>query len=212
MKELIYDFYGYNESIFRAINHACSGSVSQYIFKYISMMFDLEMFVIYYCITLLVLLYRIYSLKQYEQYSFCYDFMVKTGICYATFGITYAALKFGINLPRPFCSLPGEAFVTILDISKERCQSSFPSSHTGLAFLVTLLLWDYIEWAARIVWLIVVALVGISRIALAMHYPADIIYSLFIASGVYITGVEIYYVLQNNIISWVKKQIWRIIG
>ena len=212
MKELIYDFYGHNTSLFNNINDTFSSSTSQHLLKYISTLFDIEMFAIYYCIILAILSYRILTIKLYEQYSFCYDFMVKIGICYACFGFTYAALKFGINMPRPFCSLPEGSFTTIIDISQERCQSSFPSSHTGLVFLITLFLWDYVGWFARIFWVGMVILVGLSRIGLAMHYPADIFYSLFIAAGVYIIGVEMYHILEGNLIAWVKERIWKMVA
>lgn len=211
MKELIYDFYGGNIEIFYYINNTFHSTFYQHIFKYISAIFDIEMFAIYYCAILAILSYRIYSIKQYEQYSFCFDFMVKLGICYTCFGFIYAALKFSVNMPRPFCSLPENSFVTILDISKERCLSSFPSSHAGLASLITIFLWNYIGSWIRISWIIIVTLVGISRMALAMHYPADIIYSIFIALAVYIVAIETYEILKNNIIEWIKNKIWKII-
>lgn len=210
MKELIYDFLGYNESIFYSINNAFSSPLMQHILKYVTLIFDIEMFAIYYCIILGILLCRIYSLKQYTQYSFCYDFMVKLGICYACFGLTYAALKFSINMPRPFCSLPNSSFTTILDLSNERCLSSFPSSHTGLAFLIVIFLWNYINTISRLFLLSIVAIVALSRIGLAMHYPADILYSLPVAGGVYILGMWIYRKLEHNFIAWIKGKIWEL--
>ena len=210
MKDIIYDFYGYNTDIFYAINHACSLPLIQYILKYISAIFDIEMFAVYYCIMLCILSYRIFTLKQYEQYSFCYDFMVKLGICYACFGFTYAILKFSINMPRPFCSLAYSTFTTILDISNERCQSSFPSAHTGLAFLITIFLWNYLHNISRAYLLSVVALVAIARIGLAMHYPSDILYSIPLAAAVHTLGILIYDGFENNVIAWVKKKIWKI--
>jgi len=212
MKELIYDFHGYNESIFYTIKNDLNPQAMQNVLQYVTLIFDIEMFAIYYCVILAILLCRIYSLKQYAQYSFCYDFMVKLGICYACFGLTYAALKFGINMPRPFCSLPSESFTTILDLSHGRCQSGFPSSHTGLAFLIVLFLWNYLTMSLRILLLFVVVLVALSRIGLAMHYPADILYSLPVASGVYILGMWIYSKLEPNLIAWFKGKIWELIN
>jgi membrane-associated phospholipid phosphatase len=211
MKELIYDFYGYNTEAFYAVNHACSKPFIQYILKYVSAIFDIEMFAVYYCIILGILSYRIFMLKQQDQYSFCYDFMVKLGICYACLGFTYAILKFGINMPRPFCSLAESTFTTILDTSNERCQSSFPSAHTGLAFLITIFLWDYLKALPRMFLLSIVTLVAVSRIGLAMHYPTDILYSLPLAGCVYTLGMWIYHKLEHNVIAWVKKRIWQII-
>lgn len=211
MKELIYDFYGDNTQLFHIINNACNGHKIQYFLKVISTLFDIEMFAIYYIIITALLLYRITRTKNYEHYSFCYDFMVKIGICYACFGLTYAALKFGFKMPRPFCSLPEGSFTTIIDISKERCLSSFPSSHTGLAFLITIFLWEYIRPLMRTFWLLLVALVALSRIALAMHFPADIFYSLFIAYIVYEVAVLTYGILEGNIVKWIKDRVWRIV-
>lgn len=209
MEELLYNFNGYNEKIFYIINNACSSIIVQYFFEYISAMFDIEMIAIYYTIIATILLYRIIKLKNYEQYSFCYDFMVKFGIGYGLFGLTYAALKFGINMPRPFCSLPQQTFTTIIDISKERCHSSFPSSHAGIVFFITIFLWNYVQARARLIWLILIGLVATSRMALAMHYPADIFYSFFIAYGIYVFGMKIYHLLADNLIMLVKEKIGR---
>lgn len=198
--------------VFFAINHACSWPFIQHMLKYVSAIFDIEMFAFYYCIILGILSFRIFRLKQYDQYSFCYDFMVKLGICYTCFGFTYAILKFGINMPRPFCSLAESTFTTILDTSKERCQSSFPSSHTGLAFLITIFLWGYFKASSRACLLGLVTLVAISRIGLAMHYPADILYSLPLAGCVYILGMWIYQKLEHNVIARIKEKIWQIVG
>ena len=169
------------------------------------------MFAVYYIIITAILLYRIIRVKNYAHYSFCYDFMVKIGTCYACFGFAYAALKFGFHMPRPFCSLPEGSFTTIIDITQERCFNSFPSSHTGLVFLITLFLWEYIGLAARIFWLSLVALIALSRIALAMHFPADIFYSLFIAYIVYEIAVLVYRLLAGNLIRWAKEKIWGIV-
>lgn len=211
MEDIIYSWGGYNEELFYLINKACNSSLCQIFMKYISIIFDIEMIAIYYSLIMVVLLYRIWKLQNYEHYSFCYDTMARFGVCYALFGLIYAALKFGINMPRPFCSLPLHKFTTILNTSHERCLSSFPSSHTGLVFLITMFLWKDLGMLSRIIWLCLVALVASSRIALAMHYPADIIYSLLIAYIVYFQGIKIYKFLENNIISLVKKTLWNLI-
>jgi membrane-associated phospholipid phosphatase len=58
----------------------------------------------------------------------------------------------------------------------------------------------------------VVIIVAISRITLAMHYPADIIYSFFIAILLIIIGRIVYKNLENNLIKWVGKVISRVIN
>ncbi len=197
MKEILYDFYGYNESWFAYLNKLCSHDLLQTIFYNLSKIFDIEHFAIYYLIAA-----SFGFFMKPEAFSKYYDFMVRLGIGYACFGLLYALLKFTMNMPRPFCS--GIEFITIMDIAKERCWSSFPSSHTGLAMLLTLYLWPYIGIFTRLLFVLLISLVGISRIALAMHYPADIFYSLFIALLVYIIATAVYRLFQHNLIALVK--------
>ena len=214
MKELIYDFYEYNTSIFYILNEFCTRHELQVPLLYISKAFDIENFAVYYIVAGIVL-----SCPCKQRFSIInswipsyagmtpsafYDFMIKLGISYACFGLFYAFLKFTINMPRPFCSLPPGSFATIIDISHERCLSSFPSSHTGLVVLIALNIWPYIGPRIRVSMLLLIGLVALSRIGLAMHYPADIIYSIFIAIFIYIISRLIYKLFENNLIKWAK--------
>jgi membrane-associated phospholipid phosphatase len=227
MKDLLYDFWGYNHSIFYALNKFCSIDELQLTLLYISKIFDIENFAIYYILAAIIGLGLLklsssgfswsfsnliqgsinnkYVLSPRMTPSAFYDFMIKLGISYACFGLFYALLKFTINMPRPFCSLPLESFTTIIDITHERCLSSFPSSHVGLAILIALNIWPYISLRIRLFSVLIIILVALSRIGLAMHYPADIFYSIFITYFVFLISRLVYRLFENNIIKWVKK-------
>jgi len=205
MKELLYDFYGYNSIIFYAINEFSIKYKLQVPLLYITQIFNIENFAIYYILAAII--GYIALLNKVQKLSSYYDFMARLGISYACFGLLYALLKFTVDMPRPFCSLPIDSFITILDISKERCLSSFPSSHTGLAVLLTISFWKYSGIKIRLISLITIALVALSRITLAAHYPADIFYSLFISCFVYIISGLIYKLFENNLIKWLKHKI-----
>ncbi len=110
-----------------------------------------------------------------------YSKFIKVGITYGLFGVFFAIIKFSINLPRPFCSLQAQEFITIMDISRERCLSSFPSAHSALAIILAYSAWPYINLKLKIFSVIIIIFVMISRISLAMHYPADIFYSILLA-------------------------------
>jgi len=202
MKELIYDFFGYNEYIFVLINTFCHKiGIEQPLF-FISKIFDIEKFAIYY---ILVLLAGFIYIKNKNSKGFFFDFMMKLGTAYASFGFAYAALKFSVNMQRPFCSLASDQFYTIANISEERCLSSFPSSHTGLCFLILLFIWPYLSHFTKALGISALLCVGLSRISLAMHYPADIIYSLLIAYLIYILSRRIYRIFKNNIFAWARN-------
>lgn len=206
MFEFFYNLAGLNSQIFLTINHATNTSILPRVLQLISWPFGIDKFAICYAV---LAAYFFFKLKKLDLYSQEKEFwplfnkMMTIGITYTVFGFIYAALKFSINLPRPFCSLPADSFHTIINTANERCLSSFPSAHTGLAVIITYFLWSYLRTSGKLTAIAVIALVGISRMTLAMHYPADIIYSFFIAFLIIMIGHIIYRIFENNIIKWV---------
>lgn len=205
MKKISYDFFGLNKSGFLAVYHFCYEHGLQEPLMTITPMLNIKTFAALYIIAVIV--GYIVLLKRKELLSRYYDFMAQLGIAYALFGLTFAALKFGVNLQRPFCSI--EDVTTIIDISLERCESSFPSGHAGLAFLILLSLWPYLKgrfWSKTFL-TIFMATTALSRIALGMHYPADIFYSLVVTYIVTLVAGQIYKLFEHNIINWVKDRL-----
>ncbi|XVN42188.1 MAG: phosphatase PAP2 family protein [Candidatus Rickettsia vulgarisii] len=207
MFELLYNFQGLNQSIFLYINQLANHfSIIANILQIISYCFNISNFAIVYfifCIYFYAQIKKIQDINQaYLKFWSIYNKLILIGIIYAIFGFTYAILKFSVNLSRPFCSLPLGSFVTILDVSQERCLSSFPSSHVGLALLVAYSIWSNITNIQKIMAVLVVILVAVSRISLAMHYPADIIWSLVIIIMIIFIGKIVFKIFSNNLIRW----------
>lgn len=198
---VIYNFFGFNKQIFIFINKVTNVGIIPNILKIISQFFFIGNFAAYY---LIICLYCYFKLKKLSNPKMAflpiYNEMVKAGTCYALFGFAYAAFKFGINLPRPFCSLSPSEFTTILDLSEERCLSSFPSAHTGLAILISYYLWPHLTKYQKAIMLSLITFVSISRITLAMHYPADIIYSILIVYLIIFFSNKLVNYLQNIIV------------
>ena len=218
MFDFFYNFQGFNQEVFLAINQLTNHfSTIAYILQIFSYCFNLTNFALVYFVLCLYFYIQLRHTKDPDlrssKFWIIYNNMVMIGITYTIFCITYAILKFTVNLPRPFCSLDPNIFVTIANTSLERCLSSFPSSHTGLAILVCYYTWPYTTtFSQKIIACMVVIIVAISRITLAMHYPADIIYSFFIAILLIIIGRIVYKNLENNLIKWVGKVISRVIN
>lgn len=193
MHHNLYDLFGLNKTLFLIINYYTNVSIIPSFLQIISSIFFIANFAFCYLVFCLYFYTKIRKSENPAQtFISIYYELVRIGICYALFGLTYAALKFSVNLPRPFCSLPLEDFKTIIDITHERCLSSFPSAHTGLAILVAYCAWPYIRSKMKILACLVITLVAISRITLAMHYPADIIYSCLLTMLIILIGNFIY--------------------
>ncbi|MCP5362821.1 MAG: phosphatase PAP2 family protein [Rickettsiaceae bacterium] len=203
---VIYNFFGINKEIFIFVNKITNVGIIPTLLKISSQFFFIGNFAAYY---LIICLYCYFKLKKRSnpkiEFVPIYNQLVKAGTCYSLFGFAYAALKFGINLPRPFCSLMPSEFTTILDVTKERCLSSFPSAHTGLAILIAYYLWPYLTKYQKAIVLSLIVVVSISRITLAMHYPADIIYSILIASLIIFFSNKLVDYMQNIIVKPIGK-------
>ncbi|MFY9589141.1 phosphatase PAP2 family protein [Rickettsia endosymbiont of Halotydeus destructor] len=202
---IFYNFGGLNQEIFLFLNKVTNIGILPYFLEFISFCFNITNFaVIYilYCIYLYIQLKKIKNLNELQKNMFWekYNKLIEIGIVYAIFGLTFTAFKFSVNLPRPFCSLPLGSFTTIINTETERCLSSFPSSHAGLALLVTYFACAYLNLPFKIIAICIIGLVSLARISLAMHYPADIVYGIIITFIVIVIGKRVFKAFENNII------------
>lgn len=214
MKEIFYDFCGYNTSIFLVVNNMTQISFLQMALKYLSGLFNITNFGVVYLLLCLYQYIRVRklasSLRKVEYYRI-FDLFVYAGVCYAIFGFTFALLKFSVNLPRPCCSLDKSLFYSTMDFSSERCLSAFPSAHTGLAVMVSILLWPYLGRVSRVFAFIVPILVAISRMSLAMHYPADLLYSVVAVIFVMYFSKLICGFFNDNLMKYFRDKFWNVL-
>ena len=212
MLDFIYDLNGLNKAIFIYVNSATNFSSIPAVLQILTNLFNIANFAALYITVCIYFYFKINNCNNKEQYfEDVYFKLVQIGICYALFGFIFSALKFSVNLPRPFCSLSADDFITIADISKERCLSSFPSAHTGLSILIAYFIWPYANLFMKFVACLTVLLIATSRITLAMHYPADLIYSTFVTLIVIVIGKLIYRSLKKAVIAPLKDCIFRLL-
>lgn len=207
----LYNFYGLNQKLFLQINHSTNIGILPHILKNISWLFSISKFAVYYIVATCFVYFKLNSLESSDRSIYFwlkYNELVRAGITYSIFGFIYAGLKFAVNKPRPFCSLAQDQFFTIANTAHERCLSSFPSAHTGIAVMIAYFIWPYLKFPHKIITCIIVMIACISRITLAMHYPADIIGGVIIALFVIILGKIIFNLLRNNVIKLVGQFAW----
>jgi membrane-associated phospholipid phosphatase len=212
MQRFFYDWWGINKELFIKINQCTNIHKLPVILQKLSDLFFIANFSVGYIIICIIFYFKIKNSTDKEnKFSIIYYELTRVGICYSLFGLTFAALKFSINLPRPFCSLPAAEFLTIANIDSERCLSSFPSAHTGLSIFVAYCLWPYVNNLLRFLLCFVILAVATSRLTLAMHYPADIFYSAIVATFVIVAGNYIHNFFYPRIIKPIRPLIFKLI-
>ncbi len=97
------------------------------------------------------------------------------------FNIILHSLKSGLDVPRPPFVLPGDGFFII---GPAYSRHSFPSGHTATAFAYA----GVLAFALRNKWMraglfTAALLVGLSRIGVGVHWPADVCAGLIVGWG-----------------------------
>jgi membrane-associated phospholipid phosphatase len=92
-------------------------------------------------------------------------------------GCTITALlvfvgKTSFDMPRPYIALPTGS-VTVLTVLKD--PYSLPSGHSAFAMLVAWVFWPYCQRRWRVFLALCVVWVGVSRISVGAHFPADVL-------------------------------------
>ncbi|RQW06720.1 phosphatase PAP2 family protein, partial [candidate division KSB1 bacterium] len=92
------------------------------------------------------------------------------------FNVILHILKSGLDVPRPPFVLPTETFHLI---GPEYHHRSFPSGHTATAAAVAgVIAFGLKNWWGRLGLLVAALLIGLSRIGVGVHWPADVLAGL----------------------------------
>lgn len=210
LHDVLYSWFGLNTQIFLLINNFINKSITQFPLAesliYLSKFFSIYSFAVMYCVLAFFYFIKIFTGKTtfISAIDKKFDSIISSGICFALFIFTFTILKYSVNLPRPYCSLDSNLFHTLSDNRLQRCLSSFPSAHTGVAIIIIYYLWEYMNNISKIFGCALIFMVATSRISMAMHYPADIVYSGIITYFIIKLGNKIYTILKPKLLQIVS--------
>lgn len=176
MKEILYDWGGANVQLFHLINNVRAGWLDQFMLLG-TVIGDPTSFAQILCLLMLAAIYavpRAYARQpaEGERAALLWLGMIAVFVFgYGLDGILVGWLKQAMNFPRPPLAL-GEAHVHI--VGEAKFHHSFPSGHASFAMLVCASLWPLGRWW-RIGGVFFLLWVGLSRISLGAHFPADVL-------------------------------------
>ena len=111
--------------------------------------------------------------RAYElQLQRCVAVIAVFSLSYWLDGLFLGYLKPILDFPRPLLALP---FGTVNVVGLPEYHHSLPSGHSSFAMMMIASLWPLLNRRWRIAGGIFVAWVGISRVSLGAHFPADVL-------------------------------------
>ena len=102
-------------------------------------------------------------------------------IAYVIDTVLVSMLKYWLDFPRPPLALGAAA---VRSIGAPEFHHSLPSGHSSFAALLAACLWPALNRYGRVAAIVYVLWVGVSRVSLGVHFPADVVYSFLLSLAV----------------------------
>ena len=184
MKEIFYDWGGANVWLFHAINNVRSQFLDQFMLLGTALG-DHANFPLFLCVVSFAALLSVAINSRsdpHRQENLALRWLaviVVFSAAYVLDGWLVGWLKTWLNFPRPFLALPpGSVHV----VGIPQLHHSLPSGHSSFAMLVIASLWPMLNRGGRAMGIVFVLWVGLSRISLGAHFPADVVAAYIISA------------------------------
>jgi membrane-associated phospholipid phosphatase len=175
MKEIFYDWGGANVWLFHAINDIRFAWLDKVMLLGTSLG-DHSLFPFY--LVLLTLYALVVVNVPAQDPGQCKELVMRWMAVIAVFSLAYlldglllGVLKPLLDFPRPPLALPPG---TVHIVGIPEFHHSLPSGHSSFAMLVTASLWPVLNRRWRVAGAVFVTWVGVSRVSLGAHFPADV--------------------------------------
>jgi membrane-associated phospholipid phosphatase len=172
MKTILYDWGGINVWLFHAINDIRGEYLDRFMLLG-TQLGEHALFPMYIGFIVLIALTAIAKRSDFNRHQSLTWISVIAVFCiaYLLDGLLISTLKPLLDFPRPPLALP-PGTMQIIGIAEYH--HSLPSGHASFAMLCTASLWPILNRRQRWLGVFFVLWVGISRVSLGAHFPADV--------------------------------------
>ncbi len=175
MRGVVYDWFGLNVWLFHFINNIRSEFLDKIMLLGTALGSHTH-FDIYIILLIVIVFYNLakqntHSLSKKEIYLWLTPIVV-LGVSYLIDGLFLEIIKPLLDFPRPPLALP-IGTVNIVGIAEYH--HSFPSGHSSFAMLIVASIWPLLFDWKKWVGVTFVLWVGISRVSVGAHFPADVL-------------------------------------
>lgn len=193
-KAIWYDWNGANLWLFKLINGINGGSYYDFAMRQITLLGDKK-----------ILPYILGIIAVYALSTWIYKIIAKKGgskhyaIMWISCSIVFAAsifctystvhtLKNYFAYPRPYVALEAKEVRVLEERESDNANRSFPSGHVTVIATLIFSFWVLMSENFKVFAAVTVFAVAWSRIALGVHFPADVLFSVLICL------IEVYFV------------------
>lgn len=206
-KHTLYDWFGYNQVIFKWVNQAFSSPAYDSGMLFLAHTFDVKnypyfMGVLVAYALLIALWHRMRSRNDARSRYFVPAWIGSLSVLavgFVSMGLVIKTMKAYFSFPRPYVVFP-KGDIRVLDAAIEAGKDyhSFPSGHAAFATLMVAGLWPVLSKDMRAFGFALVALVCWSRMAVGVHFPADVLASVLVVLVVVdIVKCFVYWLLET---------------
>jgi membrane-associated phospholipid phosphatase len=172
MKAILYDWGGLNVWLFQIINAFHTNELDRFMLLG-SRLAEHNNFALYLGFITLGALVALHG-KGKKQLQFWFSVIAVFILGYLVDGWVVEILKSCFSFPRPPLALPLNS-IHLVGNPELNLQHSLPSGHASFAMLISASLWPVLNRYGRYMAIAFVVWVGISRISLGAHFPADVV-------------------------------------
>lgn len=177
MKEILYDWGGANVWLFHAINNVRGETLDKAMLlgTYLG---GHMLFATYFALTAFAACICVSRSSRNDAATFqqmatlWLAALTVFSVAYLLDGALLGWLKPLLDFPRPALALPAGSMHIV---GRPEIHHSLPSGHSSFAMLVAASLWPVLKRWGRIIGVCFVLWVGLSRVSLGAHFPADVL-------------------------------------
>jgi len=179
LKDILYDWGGLNVWLFHAIN-GLQGDWWGQLMLLGTRLADHDNFIYYlavFCCVVAISLWR----QPRAKWPLYLGLLVVFVAGFYLDELLITGLKLWFDYPRPLLALPADS---VHVLAEPKLHHSLPSGHSAFAALLIGSVWPLFGLKGRIAALICLIWVGLSRIVLGAHFPADVLAGCLISFAV----------------------------